>query len=407
MPITIQSHDLIPIDQHFRVSAGPGAGKTSWLVSHIEQVLEKSPKLASTKKVCCITYTNVAVDTILRRLDFAADRVEVSTIHAFIYKHIVKPYGKFIAANYDLLIEEVDGHDDHFISQSRVTEWVNNHPNASAFTHPYTSNQMTRLDNNKEGIAHWLKSLHYEFDGAALRLVGDNSSAFYYDGSIRKNLSKVNCLDKLVPGLMDYKKMFWRQGILHHDDVLFFGYNLLIAFPFILKVIRAKFPYFFIDEFQDTSPVQTAIVSLIGAQNTIVGIIGDKAQSIYSFQGASPQDFSGFILPGLVDYVINDNWRSTNEIVSLLNQVRRDIQQQPRRQANNTGPTILIGSMANAYAHIEANLNTEDIATLSWDNLTANSMKRNLGANVPSHDLIEQLIQKDSTPTAVVQLFHA
>lgn len=396
MPVTIQSQDLIAIDNHFRVSAGPGAGKTSWLVSHIKQVLQTSTKLATAKKVCCITYTNVAVDTILRRLDFAADKVDVSTIHSFIYKNIVKPYGKFIPNTYELAIEKVDGHDDHFVSQRIISEWVNNHTNAAAFAHPYTANQMTQLSNNKDGIASWLKTLHYEFDGTNLKLVADNSGAFYLSNGARRNLSKANCLDKLAPGLMDYKKIFWRRGILHHDDVLFFGYKLLQSYPFIIKVLRAKFPYFFIDEFQDTSPIQTAILKLVGAESSIVGIIGDKAQSIYSFQGASPQDFSNFTLPGLIDYEINDNWRSTNEIVTALNRIRTDIQQLPQRQISDIRPIILVGNMVKAYEYIETNFNTDDIATLSWDNITANSMKRNLGANVPSRDLVEQLIQTDS-----------
>jgi DNA helicase II / ATP-dependent DNA helicase PcrA len=396
MSVVITSADLIPIDQHFRVSAGPGAGKTTWLVSHIKQVLQKSSKLGRTKKVCCITYTNVAVDTILRRLDFSADKVEVSTIHGFIYKHIIKPYGSFIAADYNLCMEKVDGHDDHFLSQKRVTDWIVNHPNAANFKNPYTTNQMTRLEHNKEGISNWLRSLSYTFNRGALELVADDRQAYYSESGNRRNLGKTTCLDKLRPGLIEYKKMFWRGGTLHHDDVLFFGYNLLIRFPFIVEVLRAKFPYFYIDEFQDTNPIQTAILKLIAEEKATIGIIGDKAQSIYGFQGATPQDFSSFSLPDLSDYVINDNWRSTNQIVTLLNHVRTDINQIPKRQVADIKPTILIGESLAAYNYLENFLGTPDIATLSWDNITANSMKRHLDADVPTQNLIEELALRDS-----------
>ena len=87
----ITSDSLIPIEQHFRVSAGPGAGKTHWLINHIKNVLHTSSRLQNTRKIACITYTNVAVETILKRLGNASNRVEVSTIHSFLYKHIVKP----------------------------------------------------------------------------------------------------------------------------------------------------------------------------------------------------------------------------------------------------------------------------------------------------------------------------
>ncbi len=97
----IDSNKLIPIEQHFKVEAGPGAGKTHWLINHIKNVLHKSSRLGVTKKIACITYTNVAADTIRERLGVQAYRVEVSTIHSFIYRNIVKPYVKFIANDYN------------------------------------------------------------------------------------------------------------------------------------------------------------------------------------------------------------------------------------------------------------------------------------------------------------------
>jgi len=95
MPINRITSDsaLIDIEHHFRVSAGPGAGKTHWLVEHIRNVLHRSNRLGKTRKIACITYTNIAVETILSRLGTSVDRVEVSTIHSFLYKrnHSVNP----------------------------------------------------------------------------------------------------------------------------------------------------------------------------------------------------------------------------------------------------------------------------------------------------------------------------
>ena len=80
------------IEEHFKVTAGPGAGKTRWLIGHIRHVLQNSIRLGNTRKIACITYTNVAVETILERLGVEVDRVEVSTIHSFLYKNLVKPF---------------------------------------------------------------------------------------------------------------------------------------------------------------------------------------------------------------------------------------------------------------------------------------------------------------------------
>ena len=111
---------LVAIEHHFRVSAGPGAGKTHWLVEHIRNLLHRSNRLSKTRKIACITYTNIAVETILSRLGTSADRIEVSTLHSFLYKHIVKPYASFIAAEFGLSLEDMDGHDDPFVNFRNV-----------------------------------------------------------------------------------------------------------------------------------------------------------------------------------------------------------------------------------------------------------------------------------------------
>jgi DNA helicase-2/ATP-dependent DNA helicase PcrA len=171
---------LTDIEHHFRVSAGPGAGKTHWLVEHIRNVSHHSNRLGKTRKIACITYTNIAVETILSRLGTSADRVEVSTIHSFLYKHIVKPYESFIAAEYGLSIEEMDGHDDTFVNFRNVRNWIESHPRKRELVHPYTENQLIKLPDNNEALQRWLSSLHYVFDSSnGLNINSKEGEAFY------------------------------------------------------------------------------------------------------------------------------------------------------------------------------------------------------------------------------------
>ena len=90
------SNETIDIEHHFKVNAGPGAGKTTWLINHIRNVVQHSKRLGQVKKVACITYTNVAAEKILSNLSDACEYVEIGTIHSFLYKHIVKPYVSFL-----------------------------------------------------------------------------------------------------------------------------------------------------------------------------------------------------------------------------------------------------------------------------------------------------------------------
>ena len=97
MAVTITSGDILNQEQlskHIKVFAGPGAGKTHFLVENIKSIVATHPYVAKSRarKLLCITYTNAAVDEIRRRLDRFSDAVEISTIHGFIIEHIILPF---------------------------------------------------------------------------------------------------------------------------------------------------------------------------------------------------------------------------------------------------------------------------------------------------------------------------
>ncbi|MGI2295431.1 UvrD-helicase domain-containing protein [Paenibacillus sp. GXUN7292] len=369
--IPINSDTLIPIEHHFRVSAGPGAGKTHWLVEHIKNVLHKSTRLEKTRKVACITYTNIGVETILNRLNTTINQVEVSTIHSFLYKHIVKPYAVFLVDDYGLNVEAMDGHDDIILSNySFLNEWKDR-------------TQQQRFKEDKL-IVEAFNSTQWKFDDLGALVVKPD-----YPRKIGKYSIKND-------SYYEYKKMAWERGIIHHDDVLFFSYQLIKKHPFILKVLQAKFPYFFVDEFQDTNPIQVKIMGLIGKKETVVGIIGDKAQSIYSFQGAEPSRFHSFNLNNIVDYVMEDNRRSTNQIIDILNTVREDIKQNKYRNINGEKPIIIVGERLAALRIAKEKSNNESVNSLSRINIISNAMKKEIKGDLFNNKLIEALLTEDN-----------
>lgn len=397
--IIINSETLINFEQHIRISAGPGAGKTYWLVKHIQNILHHSKRLQQTRKVACITYTNIAVETILKRLGTNAEQVEVTTFHSFLYKHVIKPYAVFLAEEYELNIRKLDGHDDQVVHMKKVKHWLENHSEILEFRHPFTIKQLTTLDDNKVALFNWLYSWHYQLDEKKqLIIVGNRSEAYYkalnHGKEERRNLSKV-CLDLLELDMLAYKMLYWKEGIIDHNDVLFFSYELIKKYPFILKVLQAKFPYFLVDEFQDTHPIQTEILKMLGTNETRIGIIGDEAQSIFGFQGAKPGQFRSFLLPNIVDYVMVENRRSTNQIIKLLNSIRQDITQVPFRNIEGAKPTIVIGESLKALK-IARDLSFNSVVhSLSRINVTSNSMKKEIIGDVLNKELIEELSNKD------------
>ncbi|SHI90255.1 DNA helicase-2 / ATP-dependent DNA helicase PcrA [Hymenobacter daecheongensis DSM 21074] len=376
MSVVINSDSVLDIEQHFKVAAGPGAGKTHWLVNHIRNTLHKSGRLGKTRKIACITYTNTAVEAITRRLGPSAIQVEVSTIHAFLYKHVVKPYIMFIDPAYGLDVSSVDGHDDKIASGYQfLADWKN-------------ATKQTALRDDA-AILEAFKSARWRFDASGILVVEPDYPRTSSGYSIKK------------PSYRVYKSMAWQKGIMHHDDVLFFSYDLIKNNSSIVDILRAKFPYFFIDEFQDTNPIQVAILKLIGESDTIVGIIGDKAQSIYAFQGAKYDTFDSFNLVNMESYTIEDNRRSTDEIVGILNLTRSDISQSSIRGASGIAPNVVVaGDFMSGLIKCQVACGDEELHTLSYANKVANSLKRSLSPDSFDSKALDELLKKDAPSSA-------
>ena len=405
-PIGIDSGDKLgDIEHHFRVLAGPGAGKTHWLVNHIKEILHTSERLDKSRKVACITYTNTAVEIIRERLGSSSNQVEVSTIHSFLYKHVIKPYIHFIANDYGFDTSRLDGHDDILISRSMTRDWLNQHTNQSSLKNPYSLKQLRDFPENLLRVTSWLSSIHYNFDVNNNLVTTADRAKSLING---RPLSKA-CLELLEIDLEAFKRLHWNKGLLHHDDVLFFSFQIIKNYPFVLDVLRAKFPYFLIDEFQDSSPIQIELLRLIGEKETIVGIIGDKAQSIFSFQGADPSQFELFELEGIKDYGIDTNRRSTQEVINLLNHIRCDFKQQGQDGFNGSKPVIYIGDRLEVVHKINKELSEKCLITLSWQNITANALKKDIEGVDLNYKLFDDLknIDSSSRPRLIIPCIKA
>lgn len=337
----ITSETQINIEQHFKVTAGPGAGKTKFLINHIKNVLHNSSRLGRIRKIACITYTNVGVETILKRLGDESDHVIVSTIHSFLFTHIVKPYLHLISEKYKINLMKVESPYEHIVSRG----------------------YFSRTDLGRKHIKDSeMKNVFWVITGNSCNLHIKGRKSDFHNS------------------LLKYKMMFWEKGIIHYEDILAFAWEILNYSEEILRVIRSKFPYFFIDEFQDTNPIQTEIIKLISEKETVVGVIGDTAQSIYEFQGADVKQFNNFNLPGIISLKIEDNHRSTIQIIKVLNSIRKDIQQKSPKNISGSLPIIFVGAPLKAlkYAH---DITGEEVVTLSYSNLMANSIRNNKAYN--------------------------
>lgn len=120
-----------------------------------------------------------------------------------------------------------------------------------------------------------------------------------------------------------YTKKCFKNGAMDFDDLLFKFYELLRNFPECLSKYQRKFKYILIDEYQDTNPAQYEVIKLLGAMNENVCVVGDDAQSIYSFRGATIQNILQFQTdyPDAKVVKLEQNYRSTSNILHAANEI--------------------------------------------------------------------------------------
>ena len=326
---------------HSKIHAGPGAGKTYFLVENVKNIIATNESVANSKdrKVLCITYTNAAVDEIRRRLERYVDYVEAYTIHGFIIEHIIKPFQddliSIMKSDFDISVSkkgkissQVEGLGIlHGIDKEEIYAYIKNENPGQFDTDEfnYSKKVMGEVEVDNDDF---LKS---QKDG------GELTHKIKASSRIKK--------EHILP----LKKYIWSVvRKLTHNEILYFGYRILEKNPTALYATRVKFPFIFVDEFQDTNPLQTLIVKMIGQKSTKVIVVGDVAQSIYSFQGAKPTDFNDFCIEPDKDnlYSINGNRRSTENVVNFCNFLRQSDKN-------------IIQSSIKAYVNDEIKQNTE------------------------------------------------
>ena len=120
-----------------------------------------------------------------------------------------------------------------------------------------------------------------------------------------------------------YANRCQKAGAMDFDDLLYFTNVLLRDFPEVLHYYQQKFKYILVDEYQDTNYAQYLIVKKLAAAYENICVVGDDAQSIYSFRGANIQNILNFRqdYPDFKLFKLEQNYRSTKTIVEAANSV--------------------------------------------------------------------------------------
>ncbi len=123
-----------------------------------------------------------------------------------------------------------------------------------------------------------------------------------------------------------------------YDDQMVYAYNMLLKIPWLLEYFQNQYPYICVDEAQDTSKIQHAIIALLASRTGNLFMVGDEDQSIYGFRAAYPEALLEFEQhhPGAKVLLMEDNIRSDANIVQAAN---RFIQNNTLRHEKHMHPS--------------------------------------------------------------------
>jgi DNA helicase-2/ATP-dependent DNA helicase PcrA len=142
-----------------------------------------------------------------------------------------------------------------------------------------------------------------------------------------------------------YCERCFKSGAMDFDDLLLNTHIILEKFPDVLYKYQHKFRYVLIDEFQDTNSLQYEIVRKIADVFQNITVVGDDAQSIYAFRGATIDNILNFEkdFPELKVFKLEQNYRSTQNIVKAANELIHKNKNQLKKEIwtqNEKGETI-------------------------------------------------------------------
>ena len=287
------------------VIAGAGSGKTRVLTYKIAYLLENG---YNPWNILALTFTNKAAREMKERIarQVGAERARylwMGTFHS-IFSRILRAEAQYIGFTSQFTI--YDTADSKSLLRSIIKEMGLDEKTYKPGT------VQARISNAKN---HLVTPTGY----------AANKEAYEGDMAVK------------MPAIRDIYTCYWERcrqaGAMDFDDLLVYTYILFRDYPEILARYQDQFRYILVDEYQDTNYAQHSIVLQLTKENQHVCVVGDDAQSIYSFRGADIDNILYFTktYPNTKVFKLEQNYRSTQTIVCAANSLIEKNERQIRK----------------------------------------------------------------------------
>lgn len=277
------------------IIAGAGSGKTRTLTYRIAYLLQQGVRSSS---VLALTFTNKAAAEMMDRIAtlVGADKARqiwMGTFHS-VFARILRQEASLLG--YTSRYTIYDTLDSKSLIASIIKEM-------KLDTQLYKASEiLTRISSAKNNLISWQAYL------------ADARFKAMDEASKRPMIGEIYAT---------YVRRCRKADAMDFDDLLLNTYILLRDFPDVLSRYQQKFNYLLVDEYQDTNYVQYLIVNKLAERHRNLCVVGDDAQSIYSFRGARIENILHFRTdyPDHKIFKLEQNYRSTQTIVNAANSI--------------------------------------------------------------------------------------
>ena len=362
------------------VIAGAGTGKTRVITNRIAYAINSG--VTDPTKVLALTFTARAAGEMRARLrNLGVPNVAARTFHSAALKQLLYFWPYSFGGQFPTLLTTKSG----FISQAIERAEI---------AIPAQAASLREIASEIE----WAKVLEISPDNYQAEAIAASRSI-----RLPNNKSEAENLEIIAKVYEAYESLKRQERTLDFEDVLLLTVGMLEEDRGVRERVRDQYRYFTVDEYQDVSPLQQRLLNLWLGNREEICVVGDAAQTIYSFAGAT----SNFLLsfknrfPNAQTFRLSTGYRSTPEIINTANQILRSANLvsdhgSELSSANSHGDKPLINGFNStgdeiAYVvsqvtkHINSGVDSSDIAILARTNAQLDQIKSALNnSKIPS-----------------------
>ena len=291
-----QYEAVTSVDGPHLIIAGAGTGKTRTITYRVAYLVELGVKPDS---LLLLTFTRKAAQEMLRRavivLDSRCEQVAGGTFHSFA-NTVLRRYASQIGYERNFtILDQGDAEDVVNLLRTRL-----------------------KLDTKDKRFPR--KEALYDLYSRALNTLTPMTEILSVD--YPQYLEQAGDIGNVHAAYVQYKR---QHNLMDYDDLLTNLALLLKQSEPVRAALSDKYKYIMVDEYQDTNKVQAEIVRLLAFKHQNVMVVGDDAQSIYSFRGSTIRNIIDFPkeYPGARIIKLEENFRSRQPILDLANEILR------------------------------------------------------------------------------------